>query len=76
MKTRIPIIFFDKGIYGDFVNLKQLSFNIRRPFYSIVNKINENTLTWEPNLYYVVGDIIKHDEEYDGVTSTYFINII
>ena len=72
MKTRIPIIFFDKGIYGDFVNLKQLSFNIRRPFYSIVNKINENTLTWEPNLYYAVGDIIKHDEEYDGVTSTYY----
>lgn len=71
-KTRIPLIFFDKGIYGDFVNLKQISINIRRPFYSIVNKINQDTLTWESNLSYAVGDIVKHNETYDGVEETYY----
>ena len=72
VKARIPLIFFDKDIYGDFINLKQLSVNMRRPFYSVRDKINENCLSWQSGLSYSAGDIVSHEETYDGEIGTYY----
>ena len=70
--NRIELIYFDKDVYGDFINLKQISLNIRQPYYPIIPMINENAVTWQPNLNFVTGDVIKIDRDFGQGSSTYY----
>ena len=64
------IVKFDRETYGDFVNIKNITVNVRTPFYPISKYLNENTLSWKAGLYYNIGDVVKVLEE--NQTSTAF----
>lgn len=53
------LIYFDPYMYGDFINMNRISINVRRPYYPLVENINDNTLEWKSGLKYYVGDVVK-----------------
>lgn len=53
------LIYFDPKTYGDFVNMNRISINVRRPYYPLIENINENTLEWKSGLKYYSGDVVK-----------------
>ena len=61
--SKIPLIDFDSILYGDFVYLKKVSVNVRRPFYPMMNNISEeNAIEWKSGYTWYAGDIVKHTD--------------
>lgn len=57
--SQLELVYFDPNKYGDFINLSNISVNVRRPYYPMADRINENSLEWREGLQYYVGDVIK-----------------
>lgn len=57
--NQLELVYFDPNKYGDIINLSNISINVRRPYYPMADKINENSLEWKTGLQYYVGDVIK-----------------
>ena len=67
--NRKRIVYFDPYMYGDFINMNKISINVRRPYYPIIDNINENTLEWKAGLNYYAGDIIKKSMSDTSITT-------
>ena len=64
--SKIPVVNFDGDLYGDFVYLRRVSINVRRPFYSMYNLIDETSaIMWKSNYIWYVGDVIQYKDEND-----------
>lgn len=65
--NKYDLVYFDPMKYGDIVNLDKLSINVRRPYYSIQDGI-DNALNWKHGIRYYIGDVI-----YDASEEKYFV---
>ena len=56
--NKVELVYFDPEKYGDFINIANLSFNVRRPYYPLQSLI-ETSLEWRQGLQYYAGDVVK-----------------
>lgn len=57
----IELVTFNQETYGDNVFLTDVSINVGKPFYSMLDKANkDNALVWKSGLTYYTGNIVQH----------------
>lgn len=57
----IELVTFNQETYGDNVFLTDVSINVGKPFYTMLDKANEdNALVWKSGLTYYAGNIVQH----------------
>lgn len=61
--SKYKLISFNDALYGDFVFLKRASFNVRRPFYTMIDLIKDNPLEWKSGLKISSGEVFAHTDD-------------